>query len=250
MKLPGEGYVDKKIIKGKAVRNITVAAVCVLLGIIIAFEYKAIKNTNTGSEKNDDTIENYQATIIEMGNNIDALRQEKAELEKKVSTFENSTNDERIAALEAQVENLRVLAGLTAADGEGIIITLSYSSPGDIARSSSLFLTLINELKASDAQAIAINGERLHAMSEVRAVNDYLVVNGKACYTPLTISVVGDAKNLTSAIEMSGVKTQFDNYFNLSGGQFLMEYSQNVNVSALSEEYLKSITDKLRETGN
>ena len=37
---------------------------------------------------------------------------------------------------------------------------------------------LINELKASDVQAISVNDERVVAMSEIRKAGNYIMVNG------------------------------------------------------------------------
>jgi len=40
-------------------------------------------------------------------------------------------------------------------------------------------LTVLNELRAADVQALAVNDERIIATSEVRRVGSYMVVNGR-----------------------------------------------------------------------
>lgn len=242
-----EKSLKKKIVRSRAVRSVAITVLCMLLGIVIAFEYKSIK-ANASANAGNSTLVEYQNTIIELGNTVDALKQQKDELEQKIAAIENSSNEEIIESLEAENALLRRQAGLTEVTGEGIVITLNYASAGDIARSANLLLSLINELKASDAQEIAINGERLHAMSEVRAVNDYLVVNGTAFYAPITISVIGDAKNLIASIEMSGIEAQFNNFFALTGGEFNLEYRE-VTVPARSEEAARRATDSLTNEG-
>lgn len=242
-----ERNMKNKIMRGRIIRNTAVTVLCVVLGVVIAFEYKTIKSA-ANVETENHTLVDYQSTIIELSKNVEALKQEKAELEQKVRSLETGTNEERIRQLETLIAELRRQACLTEVTGEGIVITLNYASKDDIALSGTMLMLLINELKASDALAIAINGERLHSMSEIRPVNDYLVVNGNAFYTPITISVAGNARNLMNAISVSGVQAQFENFFDVKGGQFLMNYSKEVTVPALSEDYLKSITGSLKTT--
>ena len=55
---------------------------------------------------------------------------------------------------------------------------------------------LINELKASTAQAIAINGVRIGAMSEIRVVATSLVIDGQVYGQPIHIAAIGDQNNL------------------------------------------------------
>jgi uncharacterized protein YlxW (UPF0749 family) len=199
------------------------------------------------------SVEDYQAKIIQLNDSIKQLEKEKAELEDKVRTFENSTNEEKIDLLESENKKLRAYACLTSVTAEGVIITLEFQDPQSISRvtANTLLMNLVNELKASDAQAIAINGQRIHAMSEVRPVSDYLVVNGQSCYAPFTFSVIGDGASLQSSPGLASIIKQFNNFFELNGvdgepgGSFTMKYSAEVSVPALSEEYLQSITGSL-----
>ena len=138
-----EKSMKKKIAKGRLVRSTAITALCVFLGIVVAFEYKSIKAA-AGTTAENNTLVDYQSTIIELSKNVEALKQQKAELEQKVNTFENSNNEERFRSLEEANANLRAMLGLREAKGEGIVITLNYADPYDISRGASNLLLLIN----------------------------------------------------------------------------------------------------------
>ena len=58
-------------------------------------------------------------------------------------------------------------------------------------------LVLINEIRASEAQAISMNGERIVAMSEIKMTNDkisprIIVVNGRQMQAPFVIKAIAD----------------------------------------------------------
>ena len=248
-----EKKVKRKFQTARFIRTMAITLLCVALGVVIAFEFKTIKDSMKENNKNELSLEDYQAKIIQLNDTIKQLEKDKADLEDKVRTFENSTNEERIELLESENQKLRAYACLTEVTAEGIVITIELEDTSLLSRvtGSTLLMNLVNELKASDAQAISINGQRLHSMSEVRPVNDYLVINGQICYAPYTFSVIGDGGNLQSSPGLSDIMGSFRDFFKLNGvdgvpaGNLKMEYSAEVTVPALTEDYLQGITGSL-----
>ncbi len=237
--------VKKSFITEKLLRNTVITVLCAAIGVIIAFQYKTMKNNKTKVEPNTMTIEDYQEKIIQLSEELEILEAQKNELQKKVDTFETSTNEDRIKELERQAEMLRAFAGLTEVKAEGVIITLQFNDTSHVLGIDDLLHDLVNELKAAEAQAISVNGERLHAMSEIRIVNDTLVVNGSSFYSTFTFNVVGKAENIMSAIRMSGIQSSFDTFFSGGTGTFTMEYAPEVTVPAIREDLVQSIMGSL-----
>ena len=68
------------------------------------------------------------------------------------------------------------------------------------------YLTLtINDLRASNAQAISINGERIIAMSELRVGSKgQISVNGRIISGPYEIHAIGDSSSLQSGMLLGG----------------------------------------------
>ena len=188
----------------KVLQNATLTTACLLIGIVIALQYRSIKEKEAFSSSALTTINDYQSKIISLTNEIDMLKDENKTLSDKLELLEEGTNEEQIANLQNEITLLRTFAGLTQVSGPGIRLTVNFKNSNDIASSAALLQMLINEIKAADAQAISVNGERIVAMSETRVVNSYLVVNGKMLTQPFEISVIGDRKSLMSTLNMAG----------------------------------------------
>jgi uncharacterized protein YlxW (UPF0749 family) len=62
---------------------------------------------------------------------------------------------------------------------------------------------VVNGLWQSGAEAIAINGQRLTALSAIRAAGDAILVDNKPLVPPYTVLAVGDGKRLSTAFEDS-----------------------------------------------
>jgi uncharacterized protein YlxW (UPF0749 family) len=63
---------------------------------------------------------------------------------------------------------------------------------------------VVNELKAADAEAIAVNGQRVVGRSAVRCVGPIVHINHVAASPPFVIDAIGDAETLLSAMTIAG----------------------------------------------
>jgi uncharacterized protein YlxW (UPF0749 family) len=83
-----------------------------------------------------------------------------------------------------------------------VVITLDKGF-SDVTESN--ILNIINELRASDAQAISINEERIVASSEIREVSKkYFMINGKQMVPPFVIKAIASPEKLERALKMLG----------------------------------------------
>lgn len=132
----------------------------------------------------------------------------------------------------------RIKAGLETIKGPGLIITIEA---GGIKTVEDRHIEeLINELKATDVQAVSINDERIVGMSEIRKAGDYIMVNGNQLVPPYTIKAIGDPDNMERSLRlMAGVLEKFQYY------EFIVNIKkeENVIIPAIREEYIK--IDKL-----
>ncbi|GAB3003574.1 DUF881 domain-containing protein [Streptomyces pseudoechinosporeus] len=62
---------------------------------------------------------------------------------------------------------------------------------------------VVNGLWASGAEAVSINGQRLTALSAIRAAGDAILVDNKPLVPPYTVLAVGDGKGLSSEFQSS-----------------------------------------------
>jgi uncharacterized protein YlxW (UPF0749 family) len=62
----------------------------------------------------------------------------------------------------------------------------------------------VNELYSAGSEAIAINGQRITAGSEIRLSGSHINVNGTPLSPPYRITAIGDASALKSRLELKG----------------------------------------------
>ena len=201
--MKNEESIEKKAQNKKRITTALLTAACLILGFIIALQFKSITESDKSNNQTT-TLSDYQAQIIALSDKVELLESENKDLEKKLSLIESGTNEEQIAKLESELSEIKRFAGLTRVVGEGVHITVKFADEDKIQPAAAAIQMLINEIKAANAEAIAINGERLTAMSEVRVVNNYLVVNGKTYTQPIDISVIGKQSSVNSTLEMPG----------------------------------------------
>ena len=98
----------------------------------------------------------------------------------------------------ARMRRLEVGTGFVAVSGEGVRITVDDAPDGDATqkvKDEDLAL-LVDGLWNAGAEAIAINGQRLTALSAIRNANVAINVNGRPLAPPYTVLAVGDTRSL------------------------------------------------------
>ncbi|MGW5972324.1 DUF881 domain-containing protein [Streptomyces sp. NPDC055186] len=118
-----------------------------------------------------------------------------------------------------RTELVSVLAGAVAVHGPGVKLVVddaedtSVGGDGD-ARSTSGFSDtgrvrdrdmqrVVNGLWESGAEAVSINGQRLTALSAIRAAGDAILVDNRPLVPPYTVLAVGDGRQLSSRFQNS-----------------------------------------------
>ncbi|MFD7135618.1 DUF881 domain-containing protein [Streptomyces sp. NPDC059894] len=118
-----------------------------------------------------------------------------------------------------QAELVGMLAGAVAVHGPGIKLVVddaeeaSTGGDGDPRETSGFSDTgrvrdrdmqrVVNGLWASGAEAVSINGQRLTALSAIRAAGDAILVDNKPLVPPYTVLAVGDGQNLSTRFQDS-----------------------------------------------
>jgi uncharacterized protein YlxW (UPF0749 family) len=118
-----------------------------------------------------------------------------------------------------QAELVGILAGAVEVHGPGIKLVVddakeaSTGGEGDPRETTGFSDTgrvrdrdmqrVVNGLWASGAEAVSINGQRLTALSAIRAAGDAILVDNKPLVPPYTVLAVGDGKNLGTRFQDS-----------------------------------------------
>ena len=180
--------------------QIALALVCVVLGAMLAIQFKTTQNIRA-------TVPLQRVEILSQ--RVNQLEKERDSLVKEVTELRQAIDSE---AVSKEIEIIKMGAGMTALQGNGIIVTIDDSKrPTKPGENPNLYLIhdddilkVINELWAAGAEAIAINDQRLITTSEIRCAGPTLSVNNTRYSPPYNISAIGDPKTLETALKMRG----------------------------------------------
>ena len=148
---------------------------------------------------------------------VDDLQRTVQAQQSQITKYENgaSSNSAEVRAVSSDLKTAKFMAGLTAVQGPGVIVTLSDSkkpmpvdlppsiSPPNIIHDIDINQT-VNELKQAGAEAISVNDQRLVATSAVRCAGPTVYVNNTQSATPFVIKAIGDPKTLQAALNIAG----------------------------------------------
>ncbi len=192
-----------------------VTAVCFVLGVLVAGSAKTIINARHSGEVPVRLGVSYPGTVINPAL-ITKLEDEIVSLRGRNTDLENSlaTGSQQTKALNNELQNNKLLAGLTDVEGPGLIVMLNDSHlrpPSDRSYDAEKYIIhdadiqeVINELLAAGAEAISVNGQRYIARTAVRCVGPAIQVNGVPLVPPYVIKAVGDPNTLYGALNLPG----------------------------------------------
>lgn len=198
--------------------QISVAIVCAILGFMLAYQFKVLmkqeKTLNLGSVNSTDItveIEQYKKQKTELEAKVN-------ELQDKVKSYEQATagTSDASKALLKELDNSRLLTGLTDVHGPGIVIYLTPDSnlfgTNAVDHITDKHLVyLVNELRFSGAEAISINDIRVVGNTGIRnAGNSILINDEKVSYSQrIVIKAIGDKSLLYSGMSFPEVFSEF-----------------------------------------
>lgn len=216
--------------------QISIMAVCLVLGIMLAVQFKNTQNSdvNLRGDRSDEVYMKYITVTEER----DELAGEVISLREKLANVRNNNN--AIQELQDELKKSNMAAGLLPVTGPGIIVTLNDSprqlQPGEDPNNTLVhevhIQDVVSELKASGAEAISINNERIIAMSEIRCAGTTILVNTNRIAPPFIINVIGDPQMLESGLSIKGgVAQRLKDFYGL---QVQIQKSEKLEIPAFS----------------
>ena len=194
---------------GFILKQILLTGICLLLGFAITLQFKSVRINKSMASDNLRAQELQTQLNAEIEKN-EGLNAELEEAKNQLAEFRKNSEDSGAIStiVNEQIENAEKLAGLVALKGPGVVVTLSdakttVSSENTIIHDSDI-RTVINELLASGAEAISINGERIVSTSAIRCVGPTVIINNTRLATPFVINAIGDSKTLEAGLIIKG----------------------------------------------
>jgi uncharacterized protein YlxW (UPF0749 family) len=188
----------------KIARNIAMTIVCILLGIMLALQYKSINYNQSIAAYENKRLDELKDELIKLQEQKNSLQERLKQLEKDNQTYANAKAGDSAAAqqLKDDLNKAKIFAGLVDVKGKGIIVTLDNNA--FIRVEDYDILNVVNELRAAGAQAISVNDERIVGMTEIREAGQYIMINGKQFEAPFTIKAISDPDDLDRSLTLIG----------------------------------------------
>ncbi len=193
---------------------------CFVLGILIAAAWQtstAVSRMGNASQRAG--FYYGPVAVAQVQEEKQKLADLQAEIKKRgddVTTLQNTVAQRTDASetLNKQLQEMKLQAGLTNAVGPGVEITLSDSrnkptNVNDITVQANLIhdtdvMTFVNELRASGAEAISVNDQRVVGTTPIRCVGPNILVNGLPYASPFVIRAIGDPNAMYGGLKTPG----------------------------------------------
>jgi uncharacterized protein YlxW (UPF0749 family) len=180
---------------------VSLAAGLVLVGFLLVAQWRGNATLESSLERLSD--QNLAIIIQEITAENSSLRSEIMRLETRIFAAQGETKDRGEVLNEAakELRAIRLISGLDAASGPGVRIIIV--DPQRVLLPQD-FVSLVQELRAGGAEAIAVNGVRVGAMSGFSGVDGTIELDGEVLTRDFEVGAVGDPASLEQAIALPG----------------------------------------------
>lgn len=185
-----------------------IVLVFVVLGLMLSVQFRVSRSLAEmlPVQRTDELVRRLQAIEKER----DDLRGQVAQLRQSLA--QGAQSAAALKAVEGQLREAQMLAGLVELRGQGLVVSLDDSKlprrPGEDPNRFILhdedLLKVVNELNDAGAEAIAVNGQRLTGTSEIRCAGSVISINNTRTAPPVEIVAIGDPDTLERALRLRG----------------------------------------------
>ena len=178
--------------------QITVAAVAFVLGLLVIVQLRT-----QASEAAFAGLSSQELTVLvaNLNDGNDRLRRDIATLERDLAILTQNADrgDASLDELRAELQRVRLYAGLDAAAGSGVVITVRGPIDGASVED------LVNELRNAGAEAVAVEDTRLVPGVTIGGDPGSLTIGpGEVLPDPFELVAIGPPDKLTGSLTRSG----------------------------------------------
>jgi len=226
--------------KGPGSRRVALVVIAVF-GVLVSTAFVQ----NTLSEDTENAGRN--ALIMRINNQrdrVDALQADIADLRETNAdlTDQLTATTEAEQAADTRLRRLQVRTGFVAVHGPGVVLTVDNAPDADplqeVVRDSDLAM-LVDGLWSAGAEAIAINNQRLTAMSAIRNSGVPIEVNGVGIAPPYTVLAIGDNRTMLARFVNSSGGLNFDALVQRFGFTLEMDNDDDLSLPAAPQRFLR-----------
>ncbi|WP_426595789.1 DUF881 domain-containing protein [Cellulomonas sp. McL0617] len=205
----------------RTVRSVsTLVVIAVVLGLGTTAATIALRQPASSAQRARDILE---GQIEERTTNAEELQSQLDDLTAQVNNLQNQVLGADDLALQDGATAMAVQSGVVPVAGRGLRIELSDAPTDDpdtqdpwLRVEDSDLQSVVNGLWAAGAEAIAINGQRLTAMTAIRAAGDAVLVDLVPLSSPYKVDAIGNPVTMQTTLartdagqRMSALRTNY-----------------------------------------
>lgn len=182
---------------------------------------------------------------------LEALKKDIEDKRKTLDKYQKNLSEGQLETehLQYELDNLKLLSGLSDIEGKGILVYLDDNTKGkelafiknpdqskaeDFLIHDKHLLYIVYELRAAGAEAISINNQRIVSSTDIRCVGTTIQVNAERLGPPFIIRAIGDPYNLAKILESE--RSQY-NFLKMAGYPVRIEKHSNLIMEPYKGSY-------------
>ena len=189
-------------------RHRLLGVLAVVIGVM--FAVAAVQNTRSAPALQSERaglIDRVQEAEVQQ----DQLRARATALSEEITTLRATAlgGDATAQQLEREIGRLGPVTGAVAVTGPGVVVVVDDAAgaadgaePGDRVLDLDLQI-LANGLWQAGAEAVAVNGHRLSALTAIRSAGDAITVDYRSLNRPYRVEAIGDPRTLPASFAES-----------------------------------------------
>lgn len=188
----------------------TLALFLILVGFLVVLQLRAGRALRRDVELPTLRVRDLAVLVQGQEGALRDLQAEIADLRRKLAEYESAAAAGRSSAatLAREVESYRMVLGLTPVRGPGVVLRVSErKTQGGVIRpvvQAPDLSGLVNELWSGGAEAIAVNGVRVLAITGFRQANEAIVAGTFRLQPPYEIRAIGDPAVMRATLSLRG----------------------------------------------
>lgn len=226
--------------------RIGVPVVCLLAGLMIG----ATHGVSRGGEIRRSDAPRLVDLVRAEQSAVGRLSTERDRLANAIDSTHGRSVDTALAAMLRRSAELAGEAGLEPLHGPGLSVTLNDAqrdangrfprdaSPDDLVVHQQDIQAVLNALWSAGAEAVQMQDQRLIAGSVARCVGNTLLLNGRTYSPPYTITAIGDATTMQSALANAPLVTLYK--------QYVVRFGLGYSERAVADAHVAGYTEPVR----
>lgn len=191
--------------------QVLLAVVLLALGFLLVVQLRAGRAL---SGQQDVPTRNVYALATMLRQERDARRDlevEVAQLNRRLAEFATAAARRKSTdeALGRELNSLRIAAGLVPLVGPGVTVSVDDGTSSIVGQAPPVvqyvdLVSLVNELYAAGAEAVAVSGARVTATTGLSQVGGAIIADQRRLSPPYLVTAIGDPETLDGALRIRG----------------------------------------------